>query len=430
MIEPPDHDIRAQLDEVFRTESRYVLATLVRSLGDFDLAEESLQEAYSIAALKWPSEGVPKNSRSWLISTARFKAIDRIRRDKKLTGGLEVAESFVTTSPEIDQIVDERIGDDLLRLIFICCHPSLLIEAQVALTLREVCGLSTGEIAQAFLVAESTMAQRISRAKAKLRNTGAILESPSASELEGRLSSVLRVIYLVFNEGYYASSGESLTSGDLSGEAIRVGALLSQLMPHQETFGLNALMSLSEARRFARDRDGKIILLEDQDRSIWDQNLISMGNRYLKESLARGKPGPYTLQASIAAEHANVRASSDTDWGRIVQLYDQLDFQNPSPIVKLNRAVAVAMAGQIQDGLEQITSLIDQGDLSAYGLAYAAKADLLRRLGKNLEAKDAYIRALDLAQMTPEREFLRMRIGEIDQSLVRIVESDHSRPTI
>lgn len=347
------------------------------------------------------------------MSTARFKAIDRLRRESKVSHGAAETEYGWTVTPEIDQIVDEQIADDLLRLIFICCHPILPIEAQVALTLREVCGLSTGEIARAFLVAEPTMAQRISRTKSKLRESGAILEQPPSSEFNSRLASVLRVIYLVFNEGYYASGGESLTSGDLSAEAIRLGELLSQLMPHAEVFGLNALMCLSESRRAAREKDGEIVLLEDQDRSTWDQKLIAAGNAYLVKSQSLGPPEYYTLQALIAAEHANTAASSDTHWDNIIRLYDQLDSLVPSPVVKLNRAVALAMSGKIEDGLAQITHLITNGDLSGYGLAHAARGDLLRRQGRLVEAKSAYNEALNLAQMTPEKRFLQKCLSEL-----------------
>lgn len=399
---------------MFRSESRYVLATLIRTLGDFHLAEEALQEAFAIAAEKWPREGIPGNQRSWLVSTARFKAIDRIRRERKVVNGLEAADFGSTTSQEIDQIVEERIEDDLLRLIFICCHPVLPIEAQVALTLREVCGLSTGEIARAFLLSEPTMAQRISRAKSKLRESGAILEAPPRSDLEARLASVLRVVYLVFNEGYYASSGESLTSEELSGEAIRLGDLLSQLLPHPEVLGLNALMCLSESRRKARERDGEIILLEDQDRSTWNKDLIEAGNRYLAQSQSLGRSGNYTLQALIAAEHANARLYSATNWSRIVQLYGQLDALSPSPVVKLNLAVALAMSGQIGEGLQLIDGLIESGELGSYGLAHAARGDLLRRQGYSAEAKAAYVRALELARMSPEQRFLRKRIEELE----------------
>lgn len=407
--------IQSELDRLFRAESRYALATLIRILGDFDLAEEALQEAFAIAAEKWPTDGVPKNPRSWLVSTARFKAIDRIRRDRRMVNELDAAELYVTTNSEIEEIVEERIGDDLLRLIFICCHATLSIEAQVALTLREVCGLTTEEIARAFLLPVPTMAQRLSRAKAKLRETGAILEAPSSSELDSRLSSVLRVIYLVFNEGYYASSGDSLTSENLSSEAIRLGDLLSQLITHPEVLGMNALMCFSESRRETRERDGEIVLLEDQDRLAWDQRLIAAGKMHLEQSMRMASPGNYTLQALIAAEHANEASSESTNWIRIVHLYDQLDAQMPSPVVKLNRAVALAMTGQIEAGLDQITELMERGDLRGYGLAHAARADLLRRLGRLSEAKAEYQLALDLAQMAPEKRFLAKRIKEIQE---------------
>lgn len=408
--------IKNDLDQLFRAESPYILASLIRILGDFHTAEEAMQEAFSIAAEKWPDEGIPKNPRSWLISTARFKAIDKIRRESKSTNLIETEALVAPESADLDRVIQEQIEDDLLRLIFICCHPVLPIEAQVALTLREVCGLKTDEIARAFLLSESTMAQRITRAKSKLRNAGAVLESPAKSELDDRLASVLRVIYLVFNEGYYASSGDSLTSADLSQEAIRLGKLLAHLMPHPEVFGLNALMCLSESRRTAREHDGEIVLLEDQDRSLWNQELITAGNSFLKQSQSLGPPGNYTIQALIAAEHANAPASNATDWIQIIKLYDDLDNLTHSPIIKLNRAVAIAMSGQMDLGLQQIADLINSGELNNYGLAHAARGDLLRRKGNIAESFSAYTKALNLAQMAPEKRFLQKRINELQSN--------------
>jgi len=411
-----NNSIQNDLDQLFRAESPYILASLIRILGDLHTAEDAMQEAFSIAAEKWPDEGIPNNPRSWLISTARFKAIDKIRRDSKSTNLIETEALVAPDSADLDRVIQEQIEDDLLRLIFICCHPVLPTEAQVTLTLREVCGLKTDEIARAFLVSETTMAQRITRAKAKLRNAGAILESPVKSEVIERLASVLRVIYLVFNEGYYASSGDSLTSADLSQEAIRLGKLLAHFMPHPEVFGLNALMCLSESRRIAREHDGDIILLEDQDRSLWNQELITAGNSFLQQSQSLGPAGGYTIQAQIAAKHANAPASNATDWIQIIKLYDDLDYLMPSPIIKLNRAVAIAMSGQIDLGLQQVTDLINSDELNNYGLAHAARGDLLRRQGNIAESFTAYTKALHLSQMAPEKRFLQKRINELQSN--------------
>lgn len=410
-----DSSVKSELDRLFQDESRFILATLLRSLGEFDLAEEAMQESFSIAAEKWPQDGIPSNPRSWLISTARFKAIDRLRRDQKTAPGL-IEDELRFEEEEFDEIVNEHINDDMLRLIFVCSHPELSIEGQVALTLREVCGLTTEEVAKAFLLPVPTMAQRLSRAKAKLREIGAVLEQPSRDQLNERLPSVLRVIYLVFNEGYYSSSGEELTNAGLSEEAIRLGELLARLMPHPEVSGLNALMCFSESRRSAREHEGEIVLLEDQDRSLWNSDLIDRGNRHLAKSLEFGEPGFYTIHALSSAEHANADSPEETDWQKIVEIYDRLDAIAPSPIVKLNRAVAVAMSGQIDLALNDIEALIESGELKNYGLAHAAQADLLRRLGRTREALESYHLALDLSQMEPERKFLQRRIRELTEN--------------
>jgi RNA polymerase sigma-70 factor (ECF subfamily) len=417
MRHPANESVQREIEEVFRIESRYALATLFRILGEFHLAEDALQEAFASALEKWPKEGIPGNPRGWLISTARFKAIDQLRRQRRLVHSSDVVGDLPYISEEFDALTDDKIEDDLLRLIFMCCHPGLSIEAQVALTLREVCGLSTGEVARAFLVPEATMAQRMVRAKAKLKQSGAAFEVPSTDELPARLASVLRVIYLVFNEGYYASSGESLTSPELSAEALRLGELLCVLMPRSEVFGLTALMCLSESRRAARTQKGEIVLLEDQDRGRWDRGLIEAGNGYLSRAWDAGVPGAYALQAAIAAEHANAPLSGQADWARVVELYDQLDGVSPSPVVKLNRAVAVAMDGHLDRGLGIIEGLLQGGGLEAYGLAHAAKADLLRRSGRWAEARDSYKAALELTTLEPERRFLERRIAEIDREI-------------
>ena len=407
--------VQSELDRLFRTDSRYILAALIRLVGDFDLAEESIQEAFASAAAKWPTEGIPANPRSWLISTARFKAIDRMRRDQRVTLGQSGDDFGLAPSAEFDQIVDEQIEDDMLRLIFICSHPDLSIEAQVALTLREVCGLSTEEVAKAFLLPVPTMAQRLSRAKSRLRDNGAVLESPTPDQWNARLNSVLKVIYLVFNEGYYSSSGDSLTTARLSEEAIRLAELLSHLISNAEIHGLIAMMRFAESRRTAREQNGRIVLLEDQDRSKWDQSQIEQALASLAQSLHLSEHGYYALQAMLAAEHAKAETSEATDWLRIVQVYDHLYAISPSPVIKLNQAVAVAMSGQIEPGLAQIVELIENGQLRGYGLAHAARADLLRRLGRFAEAVPSYEEALSLSQMSPEKKFLKSRIREMEK---------------
>lgn len=408
---------KTEIERLFRAESGRVLAGLSRTLRDFHLAEESLQEAFAIAAEKWPVEGLPANPRSWLVSTARFKAIDRIRRESRFSQGLEGIDEQ-TAIPSADQLdLDEQVEDDLLRLIFLCCHPSLPPEGQIALTLREVCGLKTDEIARAFLVSESTMGQRISRAKARLREIGATFDPLNSEEKQSRLPGVLKVVYLVFNEGYYSSKGTALTSAELSKEALRLGDLLAKLFPHPEVFGLNALMCFSESRRKARENEGEIVLLEDQDRSQWNQELIAKARQSLEQSLKLGELGPYTLQACIAAEHAAKASVEETNWKSIVDLYSQLNELTPSAIVQLNRAVAIAMAGDLDRGLADIEHLINTGRLENYSLAHAAKADLLRRLDRFDEAKMSYLSALNLTKLDPERRFLMKRLAQINQRL-------------
>jgi RNA polymerase sigma-70 factor (ECF subfamily) len=398
--------------ELYRTESRRVFATLVRLLGDFDLAEEALAEAFRAALEQWPSEGIPKSPRAWLVSTGRFKAIDAIRRRARFDPlEEEHAETLAAESPERE--VDE-IEDDRLRLIFTCCHPALAADAQVALTLREVCGLTTEEIAHAYLTPAPTIAQRIVRAKGKIRDARIPYDVPGAKELPQRLEAVLRVLYLVFNEGYSPSSGEAVTRADLSGEAIRVARLLSELLPEPEALGLLALMLLQESRREARnDAQGDLIRLEDQDRTLWDRALISEGSVLAERALASGRFGPYALQAAIAAVHAESPGVAGTDWSQIIGLYDVLARYEPSPIVELNRAVAVAMRDGPQAGLMLVDALLARGELTDYHLAHATHADLCRRLGRTAQARASYERALALSRQGPERRFLERRLAEV-----------------
>ncbi len=392
-----------------------MLATLIRLLGDFDLAEEALHEAFASAIEQWPREGIPANPRAWLVSAGRFRAIDSLRRRARFDASLgELASRLDRTGQETSELASERVEDDQLRLIFTCCHPALAPEAQVALTLREVCGLTTEEIARAFLTTPSTLAQRIVRAKNKIKNAGIPYEVPGRADLPERIEAVLRVVYLVFNEGYAASSGDSLTRAELSGEAIRLGRLLTELLPETEVRGLLALMLIQESRRMARaSASGEIILLEDQDRSLWNREQIDEGLALVRQAFASGQLGPFTLQAAIASVHADARTAAATDWNRIVALYDLLLQIEPSPIVALNRAVAVAMRDGPQAGLTLVDEILSAGHLAEYHLAHAARAELCRRLGNVEEARGSYERALALARQAPERQFLRRRLAEI-----------------
>ena len=409
------NDARNTLDAIYRSESRRVLATLIRLVGDFDLAEEALHDAIMAAMEQWPRDGVPGNPRAWLVSTGRFKAIDRIRRRARFDVSLEEAADKLQTEAMDPALLDDRhIEDDRLRLIFTCCHPALPQEAQLGLTLREVCGLTTEEIARAFLTTAPTIAKRIVRAKAKIRDAGIPYEVPPPRDLPGRLDSVLQVIYLIFNEGYSASSGPSLIRADLSEEAIRLGRLVVDLLPEPEDLGLLALMLLQESRRAARTSPtGDLILLDDQDRSLWDRDLIAEGQTLIERALASGSFGPYTVQAAIAAVHAGAITSASTDWAQIVRLYDMLLGANPSPVVELNRAVAIAMRDDPSDGLAIIDSILDRGDLEDYYLAHSARADLCKRLGRTAEAIESYQRALALARQQPARRFLERRLSEL-----------------
>jgi len=407
-------DARAAIDAIYRGESRRVLATLIRLLGDFDLAEEALHDAFATAVERWPEDGIPANPRAWLISTGRFKSIDRVRRrarfDAKLIEVTERLATNMTATPERD---DEEVEDDRLRLIFTCCHPALASDAQIALTLREVCGLTTEEIARAFLTPAPTVAQRIVRAKNRIRDTRIPYQVPPLSELHERLGAVLQVIYLVFNEGYSASSGTSLTRRDLSAEAIRLGRLLVELLPEPEATGLLALMLLHDARRSARESsDGDLLLLEEQNRSLWNREQIDEGRRLVEQALSSQPVGRYVLQAAIAAVHAESPNATSTDWRQIVGLYDLLLRIEPTPVVELNRAVAVAMADGPAAGLAEIDEILARGELTEYYLAHSARADLCRRLGRRADAIAAYERALELTKQEPERRFLARRLAE------------------
>jgi RNA polymerase sigma-70 factor, ECF subfamily len=408
---------RTLVDAIYRTESRRVLATLIRLLGDFDLAEEALHDAFTAALERWPADGVPDNPRAWLISTGRFKAIDVLRRRARFDrASAALAASLDAALPATAEPADD-VEDDRLRLIFTCCHPALSADAQVALTLREVCGLTTEEIGRAFLTDPRTIAQRIVRAKAKIRDARIPYQVPSRAELPERLDTVLHVIYLVFNEGYSASSGDSLTRQELSAEAIRLGRLLVELLAEPEATGLVALMLLHESRRPARTSpEGELILLADQDRSRWDRGLIAEGGARLEQALATRRIGPYTLQAAIAAVHAAAVTAEATDWPAIVAIYDVLVRLDPSPVLRLNRAAAVSMRDGPAAGLVLIDALLATGDLDDYYLAHSARADLCRRLGHTDEARKSYERALGLTRQAPERRFLERRLAEL-QSL-------------
>ena len=412
MQEDSERDVRDRVEAIYRSDSRRVLATLIRLLGDFDLAEEALHDAFAAALESWPENGIPANPRAWLISTGRFKAIDRIRRTDRLdSANANAMERLAQTAePEIE----EGVEDDRLRLIFTCCHPALSPDAQIALTLREVCGLTTEEVAKSFLTPAPTLAQRIVRAKAKIRDARIPYEVPSVPDLPERLDSVLHVIYLVFNEGYLASSGDSLTREDLSVEAIRLGRLLVELLPEPEAIGLLALMLLHEARRPARTSpEGELVLLEDQDRSLWNRERIEEGVSLVEKALSSNRIGPYSLQAAIAALHAEARTAASTDWGQIVGLYDVLLEAVPSPVVALNRAAAIAMRDGPVAGLKIIDGITARGELDDYYLTHAARGDLYKRLGRVKDAAAAYRRTLELVTQEPERRFVIRRLEEL-----------------
>lgn len=414
-------DIKDLVDDLYRREGRRIFATLVRLVGDFELAEEAMQEAFSAALESWQKDGVPKNPRAWLVSTGRFKAIDSIRRrirfDKKVAVmAQELEASYESFEENIEGYDDETFNDDLLRLVFTCCHPALAADARVALTLREICGLTTEEIASAFLTSAPTIAQRIVRAKAKIRDTRIPYKVPAKDDLPERLDSVLAVIYLVFNEGYSASSGAEAVRGDLSSKAIHLGRMLNEILKDPEVSGLLSLMLLHESRREARvDSAGDLILLEDQDRSLWKRELIEEGSALVEAVYAGGEIGVYSIQAAISAVHARAKTAADTEWGSIVALYDLLLRAQPSSVVALNRAVAISMRDGPESGLDLIDQLLSSGELNEYHLSHAARADMLRRLGKREEAAAAYKEALTLARQEPERRFLERRLKEMSE---------------
>ncbi|MHA3772958.1 RNA polymerase sigma factor [Verrucomicrobiota bacterium sgz303538] len=417
MPESAIEQVRESLDAIYRAESGRILATLIRLLGDFDLAEDAVHDAFAAALERWPQDGVPANPRAWLVSTGRFKAIDALRRSARFdTSQDKIAEQLESGTGNAAVGTDEGVEDDRLRLIFTCCHPALAPEARVALTLREVCGLTTEEIASAFLTTAPTLAQRIVRAKAKIRDARIPYQVPSPEELPDRVDAVLQVIYLVFNEGYSASSGTSLTRADLSGEAIRLGRLLLELLPEPEVMGLLALMLLQESRRVARTSPaGELILLENQVRSLWNREQIAEGVALVERALLSRRFGPYTLQAAIAALHSEAPTAASTDWPQIVALYSLLARAEPSPIVELNRAVAVAMSDGPEAGLALIDAIFTRGELTDYHLAHSARADLCRRLGRSSEARASYERALSLTHLEPEKRFLEKRIRDLGE---------------
>jgi RNA polymerase sigma-70 factor, ECF subfamily len=417
-----DEPVRERIDAIYRSDSRRVLATLIRLLGDFDRAEEAMHDAFAAALESWTPDGVPANPRAWLVSTGRFKALDRLRRRARFDAAVgELARSIEATSaPAVDagtlskDDLNDVDVDDRLRLIFTCCHPALGADARIALTLREVCGLETEQIARAFLTSSPTVAQRIVRAKTKIRDAGIPYQVPSREDLSSRLDAVLHVIYLVFNEGYSASAGDALTRPDLSAEAIRLGRLLVELLPEPEAVGLLALMLLHDARRAARTSPGgEIVLLDQQDRRLWDRGQIAEGVALVERALSSRRAGPYSLQAAIAALHAEARDAATTDWRQIVGLYDVLLRLDPSPVVELNRAAAIALRGGAAAGLALIDAILARGDLADYHLAYSAKADLCRRLGRTADAIAAYERALALTTQAPERRFIERRLAEL-----------------
>ena len=415
MKAPAPDDVRQAVETVYRTESRRVHATLIRLLGDFDLAEEALHDAFVAAMEQWPRQGLPTNPRAWLVSTGRFKAIDGLRRRARFDAALgALAEQLDREAQAAPGLGEDRVEDDQLRLIFTCCHPALPVDGQVALTLREVCGLTTEEIARAFLVGAPTVAQRIVRAKAKIRDAKIPYQLPEGAELAERLDAVLGVVYLVFNEGYFATTGPSLTRSELTREAIRLGRLLTALMPEPEAQGLLALMLLHESRSAARiGEEGEVILLEAQDRSRWDRAQISEGAELVTRALSSRRIGPYAVQAAIAAVHTQAPEPAATDWAEIVALYDVLRRIDPSPVVRLNRAAALAMRDGPAAALPLIDELLREGELAEYHMAHAARADLCRRLGRDDEARGAYRRALELARLEPERRFLDRRLREL-----------------
>jgi RNA polymerase sigma-70 factor, ECF subfamily len=416
---PVPEQLSRTIETIYRSESGRVLATLVRLLGDLDLAEESMHEAFAAALESWPQTGIPDNPRPWLISTARFKAIDGMRRRARFDGAQRELVAHMESRVNDagfgnEEMGDEEIEDDRLRLIFTCCHPALPPEGQVALTLREICGLTTEEIARAFLVTPATLAQRIVRAKVRIREASIPYEVPTPQELPERLGAVLQVIYLVFNEGYSAAAGADVTRAELTGEAIRLGRMLTDLQPEPEVIGLLALMLLQESRRVARTSpNGELILLPDQDRSLWNRDQIAEGAALVEKALSSRRFGAYTLQAAIAAVHAEAESAAATDWRQIVALYNHLVQIQPSPVVHLNRAVAIAECDGPEAGLAQVDALLVHGELENYYLAHSARAELCRRLGRNAEARASYEKALALTQQEPERQFLQERIRQL-----------------